>query len=105
MSFIEAQKNTLTEMKSTLEARIKANKEIFNQPSSDKSAEAQLERQSIKNNTGPQINMDSEQLQFTVRALNLIGSNRYGICFDCDESIGQPRLKACPTAVRCTDCA
>lgn len=38
-------------------------------------------------------------------ALSRIDSGEYGICLDCGESIGEARLDAIPSSVRCITCA
>ncbi|MGX2039539.1 TraR/DksA family transcriptional regulator [Methylocaldum sp. MU1018] len=50
------------------------------------------------------IDRHIRELQAIDAALLRIGNNEYGICIDCEEAIGYPRLKANPAAPRCHDC-
>lgn len=44
------------------------------------------------------------RLQQVVAALKNIGSGDYGLCKQCDETIGYPRLKARPESPLCLNC-
>ncbi len=46
----------------------------------------------------------SEQLHAVIEALERIKQGTYGICIDCDQSIGEKRLLADPAVYRCIDC-
>jgi DnaK suppressor protein len=46
----------------------------------------------------------SRQLAQIDAALQRLARGEYGICHDCDEFIGIPRLKALPFAHRCSAC-
>lgn len=47
---------------------------------------------------------DARELAATSAALEKIGEGTYGICEDCGEAIGYPRLLAYPAARRCLAC-
>ncbi len=47
---------------------------------------------------------DVRELNATAAALAKIGEGRYGVCDECGEAIGYPRLLAYPGAVRCLAC-
>lgn len=46
----------------------------------------------------------SEQLNAVVEALDRLEQGTYGICFDCDQPIGERRLLADPAVSRCINC-
>ncbi len=105
MSFIQKQQSVLLEMQATLEARIRSNSALLCAKCEDRSSEAKADEFSIKQNINAQLEQDKSQLQQTIRSLNLINSDRYGVCFTCKEDIPQERLIAAPLAVRCIDCS
>ncbi|MEZ5332226.1 MAG: TraR/DksA family transcriptional regulator [Thermoanaerobaculia bacterium] len=47
---------------------------------------------------------ESEQLKLIEDALSRIEEGTYGVCLNCGQSIGEPRLKAVPWARYCVDC-
>ncbi|MBL8309401.1 MAG: TraR/DksA family transcriptional regulator [Burkholderiales bacterium] len=47
---------------------------------------------------------DVRELNATVAALTKISDGRYGLCDECGEAIGYPRLLAYPGASRCLTC-
>ncbi len=47
---------------------------------------------------------DADELQRIDAALQRLGDGSYGTCADCGESIGDARLRAEPTALRCAAC-
>lgn len=47
---------------------------------------------------------ESEQLRLIDEAVARIDEGTYGICQNCDQAIGEPRLKAVPWARYCVDC-
>ena len=50
------------------------------------------------------IQMKAETAHKINDALLRLEAGTYGLCFECGEQIGQPRLRALPFAVRCKDC-
>jgi DnaK suppressor protein len=50
------------------------------------------------------IQMKAETAQKISDALVRLEEGTYGLCFECDEQIAQPRLRALPFALRCKDC-
>ena len=50
------------------------------------------------------IQMKAETLKKIDEALARLEQGTYGRCFECNEDISQPRLRALPFAVRCKDC-
>lgn len=47
---------------------------------------------------------ESEQLRLIEEALSRIEEGTYGVCQNCGQAIGEPRLKAVPWARYCVDC-
>ena len=45
------------------------------------------------------------ELQLVTNALKRLEQNRYGVCTQCGETIGEKRLQAIPYAELCLDCA
>ncbi len=52
-----------------------------------------------------ELDRDARELEAIGRALDRMDSGEYGVCQDCGEAIGQPRLSANPHAVQCIACA
>ena len=52
-----------------------------------------------------ELERDARELEAIGRAIGRMDSGDYGVCQDCGEAIGQPRLSANPHAVRCIACA
>jgi len=50
------------------------------------------------------IQMKAETARKITDALLRLEEGTYGLCFECDEQIAQPRLRALPFALRCKDC-
>jgi RNA polymerase-binding protein DksA len=48
---------------------------------------------------------DAQRLREVVDALRRLDAGSYGKCLVCEESIGDARLDAIPTATLCIDCA
>jgi len=47
---------------------------------------------------------ETEQLRLIDEAITRIDEGTYGVCLNCGEAIGEPRLKAVPWARYCVDC-
>ena len=52
-----------------------------------------------------ELERDARELEAISRALGRLDSGDYGVCQDCGEAIGQPRLSVNPHAVQCIVCA
>ena len=50
------------------------------------------------------IQMKAETAKKIADALVRLDEGTYGVCFECDEQIAEPRLRALPFALRCKDC-
>jgi len=50
------------------------------------------------------LNRHTQELRDTDAALTRIAAGTYGICIECNASIGVDRLKVYPTAKRCRPC-
>jgi DnaK suppressor protein len=50
------------------------------------------------------IQMKGETLDHIEEALVQLGAGKYGLCVECHEEISAQRLRALPSAVRCTVC-
>ena len=50
------------------------------------------------------LQMRAEMLTRIEQALVRLDAGRYGTCFECDDDIPEPRLRALPFAVRCQSC-
>ena len=50
------------------------------------------------------IQMKAETANKIAAALLRLEEGTYGLCFECDEPIAAPRLRALPFALRCKDC-
>lgn len=50
------------------------------------------------------LQMRAEMLTRIEQALVRLDAGRYGTCFECEEDIPEPRLRALPFAVRCQAC-
>lgn len=50
------------------------------------------------------LQMKAETLRKIDEALERLGDETYGCCYECGEEIAEQRLRALPFAVRCRDC-
>lgn len=51
-----------------------------------------------------EISRDEQELDQVVAALERIAAGNYGICAECDDPIGEARLRASPASTRCVAC-
>jgi DnaK suppressor protein len=109
--------NELTALKRTLEKREKALRETmhaeFLQRSADENGAGIQYHESTDDEAIVDVLNDSAVKTMTNYAATLneiersladIKSGKYGVCVDCERHIGQKRLSANPTAIRCTPC-
>lgn len=51
-----------------------------------------------------EISRDEQELAEVVAARQRIAAGNYGLCADCDDPIGEARLRASPASMRCVAC-
>jgi len=93
----------INEQKTRIQNLITGKRELLALPQDNLTSEEVYDNSKIKGAQDiTKINQDITGLE---NALLRIHNKVYGICIDCGNDIPTARLRSCPEATRCTDCA
>ena len=100
----KALKIELQDRLAALQSRLSSLKKDATQSHSGDSAEQAQERENdeVVDAIG---NETAQSIRVIQSALERIENGTYGVCDNCGEEIGRPRLEAVPEATRCVACA